>query len=568
MMTRTTHVALSGTSDNEVGRTAGEAPAALLSVLQELTVAALELFDPKTSSDGFLDRVAERLGCYAALLFEIRGRANISLQSAAGLSSSSRATPVPTTVARAIAENVAEYELPYPELARTGLVRWSFLIVDPNPASASLSLLLFFDGEPRPKQLRGMVQRLVRILQRVLVHRNLFVRTIESERRLDEQKTLLECVSDVSMDGILVRARDGRMLVYNRRFVEMWGLDDELTIRSSETILARCAALIEDPSAFIARTRYLIEDADVKCNDEIRLRDGRIFARYSAPVTNDSGTCYGRGIFLRDITERKRAEEEREHLLATEQAARAAAEDAIRARDDFLSVASHELRTPLTSMQLVVQAALRSARKESAPVLTLSREALESIERQTHRLNRLIGALLDVSSLHALRLRLDLEPTDLLVVAREVVSRFRHELEQSGSELSIHGEAPVVGIWDASRVDQVVTNLISNAIKYGCGMPIEVGVEKHGENARLVVRDHGLGIAKEHMRLIFEKFGRAVSARNYGGLGLGLYIVRQIVEMHGGRVSVGSTLGIGTQVTVDLPLQGPSPQPESRSSEA
>lgn len=545
-------------ASNASGRTVCETPHALLSVLQELTVAALELFDPKRCPEVFLDRLAERLGCYAALLFEIHPGADVSLQSAAGLSPPSRARPIPEDTARAIVENLPDYELPYPELARTSLVRWSFPVVDPDPASASLSLLLCFEGEPRPKQLYGMVQRLVRILQTVLVHRNLFSRTIESERRLDEQKTLLECVSDVSMDGILVVASDARVLSHNRRFVQMWGLEDELPLRSGEAILATCAARVENPAAFLAHARRLLAQEDMKSNDEIRLRDGRIFARYSAPVKNAAGICYGRGIYYRDVTASKRAEAERERLLATEQGARAAAEEAIRARDEFLSIASHELRTPLTSMQLVVQSVLRAARNDSAPVVTLTRRALESIERQMYRLNRLIDALLDVSLIHAGRLKLELEATDLLAVARDVLSRFQDELDRSGSALTLHGEAPVLGLWDRSRLDQVITNLVSNAIKYGRGNPIEVDVGSRGETALLAVQDHGLGIPREHMPLMFHKFERAVSTRNYGGLGLGLYIVRQIVEMHGGSVSVESEAGIGSRFTVELPIQGPA----------
>jgi PAS domain-containing protein len=388
----------------------GETPHALLSVLQELTVAALELFDPKRSPDVFLDRLAERLGCYVAMLFEIHPGATVSLLSAAGLSTASRSLPIAVDTARAIAQRLTDYELPYPELHRASLARWSFPIADTDPESASFSLLLCFDGEPHPKQLHGMVQRLVGILHTVLVHRNLFARTIESERRLDEQKTLLECVSDVSMDAIVVGGVDGRVLFHNRRFVDAWGLKGSVVSRSSATVLDEIATLVQDPETFLASTLRLLQQHNIELDDEIQLRDGRVFARHRAPVKNAAGTCYGQGIYYRDITERKRAEAERESLLATEQAARAEAEEAIRARDEFLSIASHELRTPLTSMQLIVQSVLRLARKDSAPMVGVSRRALESIERQTYRLNRLNDALLDVSLLNAGRLKLNDRP--------------------------------------------------------------------------------------------------------------------------------------------------------------
>ncbi|MFT3767438.1 MAG: ATP-binding protein [Minicystis sp.] len=539
----------------------GEEPHALLSVLQELTVAALSLFDPKTSADVFLDRLAERLGCYAALLFEIAPGGEVTLQSSSGLSPASRGLSIPVTAARAIAEDRPACDLPYPELSREPLERWSFPVTDPDRASPDWALVLCWSGDPKPKQLRGMVRRLVGILQTVLVHRNLLARTIESERRLDEQKTLLECVSEVSKDAILVVARDGRVVFHNQRFLDACNLGDERAPRSIAAVLCACKAHGIDPTTCIASGRHLVEHADVELHDEVKLSDGRVFARYSAPVKNAFGTYYGRGLYCRDITEQKRAEAERERLLSTEQAARAEAEEAIHARDEFLSIASHELRTPLTSMQLVVQSAIQAVRDAPDAEPRLSRRSLECIERQARRLNKLIDALLDVSLIQEGRLELEREETDLVAITRDVLSRFGDELRRSGSSLSFRAAAPVVGAWDRSRLDQVVTNLISNAIKYGRGEPIEVSIEAHHGRARLVVRDRGLGIPKEHMPQMFKRFERAVSARHYGGLGLGLHIVRQIVDMHGGAVAVESEPGAGSIFTVDLPLQIPIESP-------
>jgi signal transduction histidine kinase len=552
----------------ETDRRLGEELLALLSVLQELTVAALELFDPKRSPDVFLDRLAERLGCYAALLFEAHPGGSVSLMSASGLSSASRRQAI-SVDAQALSQSQMAYELPYPELTKTGLVRWRFPVTDLHTSNANWELLLCFDGEPRsPKQLRGMTRRLVTILQTVLVHRNLLARAIENQRRLDEQKTLLECIAEVSMDGILVVDDGGRVLFHNQRFVEMWALEDVIESGSNEMLLGVAATRVEDPEAFLAGVRHLFENQELECHDETRLRDGRVFDRYCAPVRGAGGLYYGRGVYFRDITDRTRAAAERERLLVNEQTARVAAEEAIHARDEFLSIASHELRTPLTSMQLVVELALLTARKgrsvESGP--SRVEQSLETVERQSTRLNKLVDTLLDVSRIQAGRLKLELESTDLLAVTHEVLERFASELQRSGSRLSIHGEAPVIGMWDRSRSDQIVTNLISNAIKYGRGNPIEVTVEEKGAHAHLVVRDQGLGIPKERMPHIFSRFERAVSSQQYGGLGLGLYIVRQLVEMHGGSVHVESELGVGSTFTVELPLEpsaSVAPEPSS-----
>jgi signal transduction histidine kinase len=217
-----------------------------------------------------------------------------------------------------------------------------------------------------------------------------------------------------------------------------------------------------------------------------------------------------------------------------------------------LSVASHELRTPVTSAQIAVQSALSVG--DDAPA-TFLRNALSSAERQTRRLGRLVDALLDVSRIQAGRLELQREPIDLGTVVREVVTLLGDDARRAGCDLRNEADAGLVGRWDRARIDQVVTNLLSNAIKYGAGAPIIVAARRHGERARLIVRDGGIGIAAEERSRIFERFERAVSSKHYGGLGLGLYIVRRIVDAHDGDISVDSAPGGGAEFIVDLPLQ-------------
>jgi signal transduction histidine kinase len=231
------------------------------------------------------------------------------------------------------------------------------------------------------------------------------------------------------------------------------------------------------------------------------------------------------------------------------------AHDAIRLRDEFLSIASHELKTPITTLKLQVQSLLRRSGAEAdaaAPrVITL--------QRQIERLHNLVDKLLDISRLTAGRLELELEPVDLDALVREVLSRFDEELRRSGSEVVVRGEGPNPGRWDRSRLDQVVTNLIANAIKYGGGRPIHVTLDGSPEVARLEVRDHGIGIAPENLGRIFQRFERAVSERHYGGLGLGLWIVHQIVEALGGTVQATSRPGEGAVFVVELPREPPPP---------
>ncbi|QRN95137.1 PAS domain-containing protein [Archangium violaceum] len=255
-----------------------------------------------------------------------------------------------------------------------------------------------------------------------------------------------------------------------------------------------------------------------------------------------------------------------EQLLAEELARRAAlavdnarlyreAQLAVQLRDEFLSVASHELKTPLTPLHLKLSALSRELPRccvGDTRSQGLQRH-VDVARRQVHKMSTLINSLLDVSRLSQGKLKLEPEDTDLGEVLAEVAAWFVPEAARVGSELRVEGETRVPGCWDRLRLEQVVTNLISNAIRYGAGRPIIARLEVETDLARLVVRDQGIGIAPEAQERIFGKFERAVSDRHSGGLGLGLYITRSIVEAMGGSIRVESRLGEGSTFTVELP---------------
>jgi signal transduction histidine kinase len=224
------------------------------------------------------------------------------------------------------------------------------------------------------------------------------------------------------------------------------------------------------------------------------------------------------------------------------------AQSAARAREEFLHVASHELRGPIGSLRLSVQLMLRDAArgKERAP-----EERLRAIARQADRLVRLGDTLLDVSRITAGRLELSREEADVAALVREVVAR---QAEDAGVEIACVADGPIACLVDAARIEQVLSNLLSNALKYGRGAPVEVAVRRDGDAARIAVHDHGIGIAIEDQARIFDRFERAVSGNHYTGLGLGLWIVRQLVEAHGGTITVESAAGAGSTFVVTLPL--------------
>jgi signal transduction histidine kinase len=231
------------------------------------------------------------------------------------------------------------------------------------------------------------------------------------------------------------------------------------------------------------------------------------------------------------------------------------AQAAIRLREEFLSVASHELRTPTTSLLLSLDM-LRMFSADGPLDATTLVTLLNRAFRQGHRLERLVNDLLDTARLEEGQLQLARERTeiDLAALAREVVDRFRLDLRRANCEVRLDAPMPVRGRWDQSRIDQVVSNLLSNAIKFGQRHPIEIAVARNGERAQLSITDHGIGIDPARIDSIFDRFVRCVSASHYGGLGLGLYISRRIIELHGGTVAVRSQPGEGATFTVDLPV--------------
>jgi signal transduction histidine kinase/FixJ family two-component response regulator len=235
------------------------------------------------------------------------------------------------------------------------------------------------------------------------------------------------------------------------------------------------------------------------------------------------------------------------------------AREAIRARDEFLLVASHELNTPLATLTLQLNDVLPgltpgAAGPGAAPLTAVMAQAgIGTARRQVQRLSRLVNNLLDVSRITARRLELTLIEMDLVAATCEVIEQLSPELARARCPVKVEAPDTVPGRWDPLRIAQIATNLISNALKYGAGKPIDVVIDADDDQARLQVCDHGIGISAADVERIFELFERSASARHYGGLGLGLYITRQLVEAHGGRIRVISKPDDGSKFVVELP---------------
>ncbi len=225
---------------------------------------------------------------------------------------------------------------------------------------------------------------------------------------------------------------------------------------------------------------------------------------------------------------------------------------AIEIRDDFVSMVSHELRTPLNTLFLQTQ--LRRRVADGATLKPAQLMAMvERDEQQIRNMVRLIDDMLDVSRMRKGSLAIQPGAADLAVLTRRVVESYADQAASVGCPMSLEAPDSVPGVWDEFRIEQVVANLLTNAIRYGGGKPVQVTVGASGQEAWVTVRDQGIGIAVDDQERIFDQFERAVGKQIAPGLGLGLYISRQIVDAHQGSITLESSAGEGSAFTVRLP---------------
>lgn len=365
----------------------------------------------------------------------------------------------------------------------------------------------------------------------------------------------------VDAAGVMVVSEDEKSLSFlssaghSEKFLQSWG-----TVPFSADL----------PSAEVVRTQQpmYIESRDELARRFENLRDSEIPASMALLPLLANGKSLG-VLSLRFLEERKFSSEEREFILALAGLASQAlhraklyedAQKAVRMRDEFLSIASHELKTPITSLKLQLQLALRQVKPEQnlAPTPERLKHVFGISIGQVDRLSALVEDLLDVSRMEAGKLSYDFAEANLSEIVTEVLDRFSDALKEAHCSLSLQLDENSAVWCDRYRLEQVVINLLSNAMKYSPGQTIEVRVQGAVDSVQLTVRDSGIGIEKEKQSLIFERFERAVSTRNISGLGLGLYIARQIVLAHRGKITVESELGKGSTFTVILPRNRPA----------
>jgi len=349
-------------------------------------------------------------------------------------------------------------------------------------------------------------------------------------------------MADVAPVLLWMSREDGLCTFFNQTWLDFTGrtLDDEWGVGWAEGVhfedLQRCMDTYSD--AFNAREMFEMEY-------RLRRRDGvyRWVLDRGTPRYTPDGTFTGYIGSCIDITDRKQLEAE--------------LRQAVRVRDDFLSIASHELRTPLTALKLRAEIMRRTVQQASLDGSVGARLKAEAAATVNHvqRLVNMVDVLLDASRLAEGPLALDREEVEVGTLVASVADRMRESAATAGSALHVEVGAPISGRWDRFRIEQVVGNLIGNAIKYGAGRPIDVSAGPSAGKAVIAVNDQGVGISPEDQRRVFERFARLTPGRYYGGFGLGLWISRTIVEAHGGTIAVSSQLGNGASFVVQLPLR-------------
>lgn len=363
---------------------------------------------------------------------------------------------------------------------------------------------------------------------------------LNAERRLTESSERFKNLFDSVYEGILLH-RNGVILDLNLALAKIFGYEKEEVIGKSlfEFIAPESVEWVR--SKILSHSELPYEAVGLRKDGtpvavEVR---GRFFRNEGETV---------RLTAIRDITDRKAAE--RDHALAQ------GAQRAIQIRDEFISIASHELKTPLTTMKLMVEMGLKRAAKRDAQPWSLDqvRGLLNGLGRSIRRLQLLIEDMLDVSRVSAGKLSVRLEAADLSEIVRDALKSLQPEITASGTSVELLSDGPLIWNIDRFRFEQVMVNLLTNALKYGAGKPVQIRLSRlESGEAVIRVKDQGIGIPEESLGLVFNRFERAISSQHISGLGLGLYISLEIVRAHGGQIEVQSALGHGSEFTVTLP---------------
>ncbi len=379
----------------------------------------------------------------------------------------------------------------------------------------------------------------------------------QSVLTLERNNALSTVMQEASFDGILVIDEQRRVLTYNQKFVRQWHIPQEIVTEGNDRqLLATALSQLTNPNEFLELVEHLYENPKKISCDEISFIDGRTFDRCSAPIYWDS-KYYGRIWFYRDISDRKKYEQQLEQTNAE-------LLRATRLKDEFLAAMSHELRTPLNAILGMTEA----LQEEVFGILNERQlTALQTVESSGYHLLELINDILDMAKIEAGQVELSYEATAIAQLAQSSITFINQQAHKKNIqlEMQIAPNLPDISI-DERRIRQVLINLLNNAVKFTPeGGQIKLEVDRQEDQSspnrsawlRFSISDTGIGIAPENIPKLFQPFIQIDSAlnRKYEGTGLGLALVKQIVDLHGGKVSLTSKLGVGSCFVVDIPYK-------------
>lgn len=377
------------------------------------------------------------------------------------------------------------------------------------------------------------------------------------EAALRASKEQLQSIIDSTPSLVYIKQPDGKFILVNKKFEELLGKDRLQIIDKTDFDFFPYeeAERFRKNDLIVFQKKIAIEKEEVTTIEN----ELRYYLSIKFPLFSDNGDITSVCGISTDITDRKRIEIEKEEIILQKQMALIEAEKSIAARDNFIAIASHELRTPITPLRIyidILKEKLKDLPLDSSSHLNTVVQAIQRSDQSLSRLTRLTEDLLNVSRIQSGQYMLEKSKFDILQLAQSIAERFLNERKMESSKIKVMSEhEKIIGFWDYSKIEQVFENLVSNALKYGLGQNIEIHFEKTTSIVRFTVRDYGIGIKSEEHDSIFERFGRASSIRNFEGLGLGLYIVKEIIQAHEGSIRVESQLNQGSSFIVELPLR-------------
>lgn len=464
-----------------------------------------------------------------------------------------------------IASNVAATVA---EVYRTGKrvnVRESEVSVGPGREHTywDIDHIPLFDSQGHVERVLIMIQE---VTERVLARKRAEEAAAQAEASLAQLDAAIASIAD----GFIIYGPQGEILRANAIAERLLGYTPAL---SGATLTERMASLRVETTAGTPFPLEEMPPVRALRGETVRgvimvlhRQDGRtIWTSVSAaPIRTPDGAIQGATLIITDITALHALQDRIAHAYAAERRARAEAEAAVRARDEFLAAAAHEFKTPVTSLRGFAQLTARRLAKEGTVDPETVRHALQTIDQQADRLARLVSQLLDVSTIQIGGLEIKREEVDLTELVRDALARSQAGTRRHPLVLQVPPSLPA--FVDPPRIEQVIINLLDNAAKFSPeGSPIEVDLTTPDpDTARISVRDHGPGIPPERRERLFSRFYQAQTGRPFAGLGLGLYFSRQIIELHGGHITVEFPPEGGTRLVVTLPRGEPEAGNSSR----